>query len=110
MDDHASFTGVLDAGTDVYAEVMQKEHKVLDLIHRVDDTRREELIRRADTLMPMLNAFVGGMGSFVRRLSYYAQNGQNENARGLLFSDDGLVYGGVALVAFTILLVLFVRW
>lgn len=80
---------------DVYASLMSKEHAVLDLIRRVDDTKREEALQTSDKIAPLARAFIEGFSKFVARLLHYASSGAHGEVIGLVSSPDGMVYVGI---------------
>lgn len=92
---------------DVYSDLMAKEQRVLDLIRRVDDTRRLEAINGDDKLAPLLAAYVKGLASFVDRALRYSASGQHANLLSLVSSSDGMVYAGTLLVAISVLMMFF---
>lgn len=92
-----------DAST-VYSNLMGKEDKVLDLIGRMDETHRMEVLGRSEQRVSQFaRAFVDGISTFVHRVMYYAAQGSFENVASLLTSPDGLVYTGVFVIAITLM-------
>ena len=112
MDLHSAFSTALDGhadaspasgarvtaanGTvsDAYASLMEKEQSVLDLVRRVDDTKRADALRDADRVAPLAHAFFAGFSGFLARLIHYASTGSTEQVVGLVSSPDGMIYAG----------------
>lgn len=119
MDEHAIFGQVLDRAerqnahpvaavggdgqNELYASLMSKEHDVLELIRRVDDTKRESALRASDKVAPVIKAFVANAGKFVARLVHYASIGAYSQVIGLLSTPDGMVYAGVAIALLSLI-------
>lgn len=96
-----------DAADDLYASITSKEDNVLNVIRRLDDTRREEALRSSDRIAPIVDAFGKGITRFLARLVHYSSAGAYDEVAGLIKSPDGLVYTGV-LVTLVALVVAFV--
>ena len=122
MQAYAEFGAALDAGdalretapfpvaavggeleNDMYATLVSKEHAVLDLVRRVDDTKREEAIRSSDHIAPLAAAFVSGVSGFLARLVHYVSQGSYKDAMGLVTSPDGMVYAGVMIAVLSLI-------
>ena len=93
-----------DGSDDLYASIMSKEDNVLELIRRMDETRRSEALNRAENLVPLFHAFVSGMSTFTARLVHYSSKQAFSEVVGLITSPEGMVYTGTALVVLAILL------
>lgn len=93
-----------DTADDLYASLMSKESNVLDLIRRVDDTRRSEALQKAEHIAPLASAFASGLAGFTARLVHYSSKGAINEVVGLCTSPDGMIYSGVILVVVTIFL------
>lgn len=122
MDLHAAFASTLDnhadagtptdgklapangASSDMYASLMAKENNVLDLVRRVDETKRADALRDADQLAPLARAFFAGISGFLARLVHYASSGSTRELFGLLSSADGMIYAGTLLAVLGIVL------
>lgn len=121
MQAYADFGAALDAGdalretsafpvaavggeveNDMYAALVSKEHAVLDLVRRVDDTKREEAIRSTDHIAPLATAFVSGVSGFLARLVHYISQGSYKEVVGLVTSPDGMVYAGVMIATLSL--------
>lgn len=90
----------------MYTDLMSKEDSVLQLVRRVDETRREEALRSADRVAPLVSAYVAGLSKFIARLMHYLSSGATEEAASLIRTPDGLVYAGTLMVAVSIVLIL----
>jgi len=84
---------------DLYASVMAKEASVLELVRRLDDTRRAEAIRSSDKIAPLVMAFAKGVSGYMARMVHYLSSGATKEAIALATSPDGMVYTG-AIVLF----------
>lgn len=123
MDLHAAFQSSLDqhanastsdaepvaavggsASEDLYASLMAKESNVLELVRRVDETKREDALRKAEMLAPLASSFLSGITGFIARLVHYGSRGATQEALGLITSPDGLIYSGTLVVAISIIL------
>lgn len=125
MDAHAAFVSELESGGmpgrgtpagepvaavggdpagDLYASIMTKEDKVLDLIRRVDETKREDALAKADQLVPLASSFLSGMSNFLARAMHYATRGAHVELGGLLGTPEGMIYSGVFLAAVCLVL------
>lgn len=123
MDVHAAFQSSLDqqadaassnaepvaavggsASDDLYASLMAKESNVLELVRRVDETNREDALKKADRLAPLASSFLAGITGFLARLVHYSSRGATQEALGLITSPDGLIYTGTLIVALSIIL------
>jgi len=93
-----------DGNDDMYASLMSKEDNVLELIRRMDETRRSEVLSRSEKLVPLFHAFVSGMSSFVARLVHYSSNQAFGEVIGLCTSPEGMIYTGTALVVLALIL------
>lgn len=91
-------------GDDLYSSVMAKESAVLDLVRRMDETRREEALKSSDKIAPMVVAFAEGVSGYMARLLHYLSRGANEEALALVTSPDGMVYTGVLLLLVSLVL------
>jgi hypothetical protein len=101
-------TRTLDAhqkSDDAYASLMAKEDKILDLIRLVDDTKREDALRKSDSVSPMVLASVEGFASFFTGLIHYGISGADKEFLALATSSDGMIYIGVSLMALSVLFV-----
>ena len=90
--------------SDVYSTITNKEDKVLDLIRRMDDTQREQVVRATDRISPLVSAFASGFSSFLARLVHYGSNASGAEVVGLISSPDGLVYTGFIVIVLAIIL------
>lgn len=123
MDNHAAFESALQrasdssfgtgepvaavggsASEDLYASLMSKEDNVLDLIRRVDDTKRQDALRKSDRVAPLFSSFVSGISGFIARLVHYTSKGSLDEAIGLITSPDGMVYTGVLIAIVALVL------
>jgi hypothetical protein len=89
----------------MYASVMAKETSVLELVRRLDDTRRAEALKASDKIAPLVMAFAEGVSGFMARLIHYLSTGATKEAVALVTSPDGMVYAGTLLLLFSIVLV-----
>lgn len=89
---------------ELYASVMAKEANVLELVRRMDETRREEALKSSDKIAPMLKTFAEGVSRFLARLMHYISVGAYDEATNLIVSADGMVYSGAILIAVSVLL------
>lgn len=87
------------AASELYASLINREQSVLDLVRRVDDTRRTEALRQADRVAPLVNAFLGGLSGFLTRFLHYLSRGATDELTGLVTSPDGMIYAGVLIAA-----------
>ena len=93
------------AQDDLYSSVMAKEASVLELVRRLDDTRRAEAMKASDKVAPMVMAFAEGVSAFVARLMHYMSSGATKEAIALVSSPDGMIYAGTLVLLFSILLI-----
>jgi hypothetical protein len=93
-----------DAADDLYASLMSKEHNVLGLIRRVDETRRSDALQKAEHIAPLAHAFVSGLAGFAARFVHYSSKGAINEVVGLCTSPDGMIYSGVIIVVIALLL------
>ena len=91
----------------LYASVMAKEASVLELVKRLDDTRRFEAIKDSDKIAPLLMSFVEGLSTFMARIVHYLSAGATNEAVALATSADGMVYTGAIVLVLSLLLVFF---
>ena len=115
MDLHAAFKDEIDgdagvvgdgsvqpinkSASELYASLVNREQNVLDLVRRVDDTKRAEALRHADRVAPLVNAFLAGFSGFLTRFLHYLSSGATNELIGLVTSPDGMVYAGVLVAA-----------
>lgn len=119
MDEYAAFNATLDSNTafagsrdsvyapitavdgsaddDVYSALMSKENDVLDLIRRVDDTKRQDALKSSDQIAPFIRAFSSGYARFLARLVHYLTAGAHAEVVGLVSGSEGMVYTGVTI-------------
>lgn len=96
----------VEASQDMYASIMSKESNVLDLIRRVDDTKRETALKSVDRITPLFTAFLSGMSSFITRLIHYTSTGSARESVALVTSPDGMLFTGVIIVVISVVLAL----
>jgi hypothetical protein len=92
-------------GDGLYASVMAKEASVLELVRRLDETRRAEAMKQSDKIAPLANAFAEGVSGFMARLIHYLSVGATNEAVSLVTSPDGMVYAGTLILLFSLILV-----
>ena len=123
MDAYASFASSLDqdptnnsafpvaavggsSSDDLYSSLISKENNVLELIRRVDETKREDALQKSDRLIPLASSFLAGVSGFAARLVHYASNRSGNELVGLLTSPHGMIYAGAIVVFVTFVLMI----
>lgn len=96
-----------DPNGELYASLIAKEQRILNVIQRVDDTRRSEAMRKEDRVAPLLSAYIKGFASFVDGVIRYTSTGNYDNLLSLIASSDGMVYMGTLFIGIAIVLAMF---